>query len=299
MTPPRPPRLPSFAWLGLALLLALFAGLGGCRRSSVAPGDPVAAVEGLARAVRDNDLVRYSRLSVPPDLHARLAARWKNELAAAPPPRPDQAAEYERWMARLTAPDAEAALYRDLDPKLKHFEEEIGAQWPLMRATANIFLDGVIQANDHLGPAEKAHARAVTGALMEALTPESLTDRERAKQVIAVLTRTARDLELPTLAQARALEMEPALEKGGIGLKGLKAMGKVYGLDADAALDGVEARVKSAQGDVATMQVTYPLAGKTIAFEMDLVRRDGRWYPADAVRQAEAQLAKTRPLATR
>jgi hypothetical protein len=89
--------------------------------------------------------------------------------------------------------------------------------------------------------------------------------------------------------------MIPALEKGGIGLKGLKAAGKVYGVDADAALEGVEAKVKSADGDIATMQVTYPLLEQTIAFEMDLVRIDGRWYPADTVREARAELAQPLP----
>jgi hypothetical protein len=274
--------------------------LGGCRQDK-APGDPVAAVEGLADAIHDNDLVRYSRLSVPPALHEQLEARWKQSLATAPPPRPDQVADYAAWMKRLTAEDADAELYKSLDPKLTRLQQEIGAQWPLMQATAGIFLKGVIQANDNLTPAQKDHASAVGAALLGALTPERITDRDRARQAIAIVTRTARDLDLPTLADARALEMEPALEKGGIGLRGLKAAGAVYGLDVDAALAGVEAKVKSAKGDSATMAVTYPLLGKSIAFEMELLRRDGRWYPADAVRKAEAELAQPlpKPLAAR
>ena len=59
------------------LLLILLASLGlvGCRREVVAPGDPVAAVKGLAAAVKDNDLVRYSRLSMPPALHKQPKRR--------------------------------------------------------------------------------------------------------------------------------------------------------------------------------------------------------------------------------
>ena len=293
---PLPRRL---AWLVLALaLLALLAvGLRGCLRSTVAPGDPVAAVEGLAQAVRDNDLVRYSRLSLPPELHQRMEARWKQKLALAPPPRPEQVKDYARWMGRLTADDAETALYKSLDPKLARLEKEIGAQWPLMQATANIFLNGVITANDRLSEAEKAHARAIGAALMAWVTPERFTNRTSAKQAIAVVARTARALELPTLADARKLEMIPALEKAGIGLKGLKAAGRAYGVDADEALDGVEAEVESVEGDIATMHVTYPLFGQEIAFDMELVRRDGRWYPADTVRQAEAELAQPLPAA--
>ena len=66
----------------------------------------------------------------------------------------------------------------------------------------------------------------------------------------------------------------------------------IYGIDLDLALAGTQARLLSANGDVATMEVSYPLLGKTIRFEMQLLRRDGRWYSADAVRDAEAELLK-------
>jgi len=279
-------------------LVLLAAGLAGCNNTK-APGNPVAAVEGLADAIHDNDLVRYSRLSLPPELHKKMEARWHEQLAAAPPPRPEQVQDYARWMGRLTEKDAEASLYKSLDPKLAHLEKEIGAQWPLMQATATIFLNGVIQANDRLSPSEKAHAQAVAAAVTKWADPKTFTNRDHARAAIAEVTRTARELELPTLADARKLEMVPALERAGIGLEGLKAAGKVYGIDADAALEGVTAKVKSAKGDSATLQVTYPLLGQTIAFEMELLRRDGRWYPADAVRQAEAELAQPQPVAVR
>jgi hypothetical protein len=197
-------------------------------------------------------------------------------------------------MTRLTAPDAETKLYARFDKKLKKVESEIGSQWPLMQATGGIFLNGLIKANDKLSPSEKDHAKAVGSALLDWATPALLSDRSRARQAITVMTHTARDLKLPTLQQTRALEMIPALEKGGQVLKGLKQIGRIYGLDADASLAGVDAKVLSAEGDLATMEVSYPLLGRTVKFEMQLIRRDGRWYSADAVRQAEAEL--TQPL---
>jgi hypothetical protein len=281
-------------YLLLALLVCL--SLASCRREVVAPGDPVAAVKGMAAAVRDNDLVRYSRLSMPPELHKRMEARWKARLAAAPPPTAEQQKDYSRWMDRLTAADAEAKLYARFDHKLKKVEAEIGSQWPLMQATGGIFLNGLIKANDKLSPGEKDHAKAVGSALLDWATPALLSDRARAKLAIAVMTRTARELELPTLQHTRALEMVPALEKGGQVLKGLKQIGRIYGLDVDASLAGVQAKVESVDGDVATMEVSYPLLGRTVNFEMQLIRRDGRWYSADAVRDAEAELLQ--PLTT-
>jgi hypothetical protein len=298
----RLPVRPGLAAGAVALALAcVLAVLPGCRKSSVAPGDPVAAVEGLAQALADDDLVRYSRLSVPPALYTQVEARWKAKVAAAPPPTPVQVRDYNHWMGQLTAPDAEATLYASLDPKLTRLEKEIGGQWPLMKATAGLFVNGVIQANDKLSPAEKAHFKAIGAAFSDWATAERFTDRKSAKQAIAVVTRTARDLDLPTLAQARKLEMEPAFAKAGIGWHGLKQLLAVYGIDVDAALDGLDATLKSADGDTAIVAGTYPLMGKSIAFEMELVRRDGRWYPAHAVRQAEAELAQApaAPLAGR
>jgi hypothetical protein len=288
-SPVRPGLAAGAVLLALALLLVA---LPGCRHSSIAPGDPVAAVEGLAQALADDDLVRYSRLSVPPALYAQVEARWKAKVAAAPPPTPAQVRDYAHWMGRLTAPGAEAAIYADLDPKLAHLEKQAAGQWPMMKATAGLFINGVIQANDRLSPAEKAHFQAIGSAFADWATAERFTDRQRAKEAIAVVTRTARALDLPTLAQARRLEMVPAFEKAGVGWHGFKQLAHVYGIDIDAALDGVHAKLKSGDGDTAVVAGTYPLMGKTIAFEVDMVRRDGRWYPAHAVRQAEADLAR-------
>lgn len=286
-----------FLFRGACLLLfsALLALPLGCRREARAPGDPVAAVKGLAKALEDNDLLRYSQLSMPPELRKRMQQRWHDKLEAAPPPTEAQQKDYARWMRRLTEPQAEAKLYERFDRRMKKIEGELGAQWPLMQATGGIFLNGLIKANDKLAESEKEHARAVGAALLAWLRPELVTDRARAKQAIAVLTGAARELDLPTLAHTRKLEMDESLEKGGEVLAALKRVARIYGLDLDRSLAGVQARVVAAQGDSATMEVSYPLLGRSVKFEMELLRRDQRWYPADAVRKAERELAQ--PLA--
>ena len=277
------------ALAGLLLTCLLLAA---CHREAVAPGDPVAAVRGLAEALRDNDLVRYSRLSMPPALYARLETRWRQERALAKPPTDAERRDYAHWIGRLTAPGAEANLYRSADPKLKKMEGEIRGQWPMMQATASIFFKGAIQASDKLSPAEKAHASELVATVLAWAQPTLITDRDRARQAIAVTVATAREIDLPTLDQAKALDMVPALEKAGVGFKGLKRLGLIYGIDGDAALDGVDITLTDVDGDLATMQVGYPLLGKTVKFEMTLIRRDGRWYSADAVRSAETRLAQ-------
>src|SRR4249919_3552285 len=164
--------LPAFALLLLALL-----GMGGCHREVVAPGDPVAAVQGLAKALRDDDLVRYSKLSMPPELHKRVEQRWHQRLALAAPPTAAQQRDYARWMQRLTAPDAEDKLYARYDLRMKKYDAELGSQWPLMQATGRIFLNGLIKANDKLSPGQKEHAKAAGTALLGWLTPQMVSDR--------------------------------------------------------------------------------------------------------------------------
>lgn len=288
-------RNPAFRALAALLLTALV--LAGCRREpdadlSTVPGDPVAAVQAQAQALRDNDLVRWSKLSLPPELQARSEALWEQRVAAAEPADPEDAREYADLMARLTAPDAEAALMRDLEPKLAQFEAEVAGQWPLMQATASIFLSAAIEANTELAAAQKSHGRAVANALLDWAQPALITDRARARQAIAALSATAHELDLPTLEQARALGYTEALEKGGIALAGLKQASKAYGLDLDASLDGVRAELLSTEGDQATVRVTYPLLGRDVAFEARLQRVGEGWYDADAIAQAEAELAE-------
>jgi hypothetical protein len=293
------PKLPLRALLALLLLTLVLAA---CRREAPAdqaraPGDPVEAVEAMAAALRQNDLVRYSHLSLPADLHARSAALWDRRAAEAEPASAEDAEKYDRLMARLLAPDAEEDLGREMDEQLARLEQEIGGQWPLMQATATIFLSAAIQANTELSADEKTHSTEVATQLIDWADPALFTDRERGRQAIAVAIDTARALDLPTLAEARALSHEPAMAKGGIALAGTKDLLKVYGLDVDAMLDGVAAELVAAEGDTARVKVSYPLQGKTVSFEMDMVKRDGAWYGATAIRDAEADLAEAEALA--
>src|SRR5690606_32114781 len=141
----------------------------------------------------------------------------------------------------------------------------------------------------------KRHGQALVAALLAWAQPTLFTDRDRAREAIAALSATARQLDLPTLEQARALEMMPAMEKGGIALAGVKQVASVYGMDLDASLDGVEAKLLSSEGDTARVKVSYPLVGQTISFETQMQRVGEGWYSADAIKQAEADLAEAGP----
>jgi hypothetical protein len=281
-------------WIGLFVSL-LLAALPSCKRDVVAPGDPVAAVEGLAEAIRDNDLQRYSRLSLPPNLHAQMEQRWNTEVSRAAPLNEAQRKDHERYIKQLTEPGAEEKLMARYEKKLKQFQGELNSQWPMMRSAAQIFVNGAIQANDTLTPAERAHAGELSKAIIAWLDPKLFSDKEKARAAIAILCRTAREADIKNPDAIRTMPLQTSLQKGGIGIKALKEIAQVYDVDVDAALSSMETQLIDGSENEATVEVRYRLLNKDIAFEMDLLRIDGRWYPADSVRDAREDLKQPLP----
>ena len=66
----------------------------------------------------------------------------------------------------------------------------------------------------------------------------------------------------------------------------------MYGFDTDKALASFDATKVSETGDNAVVKVTYSLMDTPISYDVNMVKRDGRWYSADAVKNIEEQLAK-------
>ncbi len=281
----------------LGLSLFMLGLLSGCSREPVAPGDPVAAVEELAEAIRDNDLVRYSKLSLPPNLHTQMEQRWAAELAQAPKLTEVKRKNHAHYMQQMIEPGAEAKLFRSYENKLKKFQGEINSQWPMMRGTIQIFVSTAIQANEDLTPAERDHMKAIGQAILKWLKPSMFGDKEKAREAIAVICQTARAVNLPQAEQMHRLSMIGSLEKGGIALKGLKDFGRIYGADIDESLDNMEAKLVDSSGNDATVEIHYVLLDQDISFEIEMTRIDERWYPADRIQDARQTLKQALPVA--
>jgi hypothetical protein len=289
------PRLASTP-LRLAGLLLAGLLLAACSREPApvpgAPQEPVAAVEALAAALRDGDLVRYSELSLPPALREQRVALWQREMAVDPPLAPEQVQRYNEMMAMLTAPDAEAVLWAKAQPRLAAMAQDVGPKWTMGVTMLSGFATTAIAAAPALSEAEKAHATGVVEAFAEwAGDRARFTDEARAREAIALAVRTARELDLPTLDAARALQYDALLGKAGVAFRGAKSIAAAYGIDADAALSQVQAEVIAIDGPRALVRVRYPLLGKEVRFEQPMVQIDGGWYREDAVQALEQALA--------
>ena len=64
-----------------------------------------------------------------------------------------------------------------------------------------------------------------------------------------------------------------------------------YGLDIDASLRGMDARLLEQTGDSARLRLQYSLGSREIDAIVPAVRIDGHWYLADFVKRADASLA--------
>ena len=283
--------------LGISLLMLSL--LVGCGREPVAPGDPVAAVEGLAGAIRNNNLVSYSKLSLPPKLHVQMEQRWTDELAQAPTLTDVQRKDHARYMKQMMEPGAEAQLFLSYEKKHRQFQSELNSQWPLMQKAAQIFVNSAIQANENLTPPERDHAKAVSKAILQWLKPSVFNDKEKAREAIAVICKMAREVDLPQAEQMHQLSMNASLEKAGLALKGLKNIARVYDVDLDESLDNMQAKIVDANAadNEATVEVDYILLDQNIRFQIKMTRIDGRWYPADSVQDAQQTLKQALPAA--
>jgi len=289
----RRPTSSALRCVGLLLVLTL---LLACRREPEplpgAPQEPVAAITALAEALRASDLTRYAELSLPPALAGQQAALWRRQMAAMPPIDPERVQRYNDMMALLTAADAEAALWAKTRPKLAAMAQEPGPKWSMGVTMLAGFSTTAIAAHPSLSAAEKSHVTGVVEAFAAWATDRArFTDEVRARQAIALAVRTARELDLPTLEAARALEYEAMLEKAGQAFRGAKAIAAAYGIDADAALAQVQAEVIQLDGPRAVLRVRYPLLGTEVSFEQPMLQIDGGWYREDAIRALEQALA--------
>ena len=269
---------------GLTLLL-----LAGCKgNSNEAAKDPVAAAKDIAAAVRANDFDRLSHIAVPPDLYTKLEARFKEEAAAKPKPTDAERKQFADTVTKFTEADAEAKLFAEVQPKLA----QVGPQMPMMVGMFGGMAGQSIQQSATMSPSEKTQANALLTAITKWATTAPLSDPDKAKQAIKILVKTARDLKLGTLDEAQALTFQQTMQKTGGFVGGLREVLAVYAFDTDKALASVTATKKSEAGDAAVVSVSYTLMDVPVTFDVNMVKRDDRWYSADAIKNVENMLAK-------
>ena len=271
----------------LAVLLAAFASGCGKQESSsplaaIGANSPDATVKKSADLVKQGDVAALLQNALPPADYEKLKADWGKEANEKPITDEDRQ-KFQETMARLTAPDADKAIFAEIEPQLKDFDAKYQQQLPMYVAMGTGWLTGMVQQNKDLSDADKQQAIAAINAVAAWVQKTRFTDPESVKKVLAIATRTARDLNLKTLDEARALNFDQSMQKARVALLGFKEALTVYGFSIDQTLDSVKPEVVANDGKTATVKVNYTLLGTPLSSTSQMINVDGRWYGKDTI----------------
>ena len=262
---------------------------------------PDAAILAAVRALRANDINSFLSAALPPGELAKIKTDWSKNLTK-DPVTDEERKKFSDQIAKLTAPGAEDKMYAEIEPQLKKFDQESAAQMPMMIAMGQGFVQSSIQQSKDLNDDQKKQSAALVDATAKWAQSVKFTDPALVKRAIAAICKTARDLNLKSIDEVRALTYDQGMLKAGIALGGLKQMLAVYGLQLDKALDSIKTETVSAAGDTAKVKVTYSAFDQPFTTESDLVKVDGKWFGKQAIdkwqkQQAEAAAAAANPAA--
>jgi uncharacterized protein YdaT len=260
---------------------------------------PDAAILTSVHALRANDLNGFLSAALPPAEVAKIKTDWSKNLSKDPITDEDRK-KFSDQIGKLTEPGSEDKLFAELEPQLKKFDQESAAQMPMMIAMGQGFVQSSIQQSKDLTDDQKKQSAALVDATAKWAQGVKFTDPVLVKSAIAAVCKTARDLNLKSLDEVRALTYDQGMLKAGIALAGLKQVLAVYGLQLDKSLDSIKAETVSTAGDSAKVKVTYSAFDQPFTTESDLLKVDGKWYGKQAIekwqkQQAEAATAAANP----
>ena len=252
---------------------------------------PVDAINVLAARLLARDGAGFAALAVPPDLHARLDAGWREGRTRWPLDELPLDGRLSGMLASLQEKDALTKLQasfrrqfagadRDIDMAIRTLTQ-FGGQYVLKEA------DYTKDERDHVGQAIAALGNWALAA--------PFSDKLRADRFFTALTAAAQRSGIDGKAGKAAfatLGMKSSLDRMSPFIATLLAQLRTqYGLDIDASLRGLSVQLLEQTGDTARLRLRYKLAGRDIDAIVPAVRIDGHWYLADFVTRAEASLA--------
>ena len=265
--------------------------LAACQRDAAEPvagttTRPAQAVRLLASRLRANDLVGFTRAAVPPALHQRLDAGWRDGRSRWPLDEVPLDERLPAMLATLSAPGSEARLQATFDRQFARADKELKA------AAVSLGMFGMqyVRSEGDYSEAEREHHLQDIAALSRWGMTAPLADPPRARITIAQLARAARRAGIDADEDFGRLGMEASLARLGPFLAALKQGFARYGLDLDATLDRVQATLLDQTGDTARVRLRYRLGEGEVDTVLALQRIDGHWYLRDYLRHAEASL---------
>ncbi|MBX3697252.1 MAG: hypothetical protein R3F08_01350 [Dokdonella sp.] len=271
----------------VSLLAMLAFVVAGCNRDSGsdtagAKAGPQQTVQRSIELTRKGDIAGLIEHMLPPAEFARVKAEW-NDRKNDEEPNEEQRQKFAEMMAKLTAPDAVDTIYAEIEPDIRQFDAQYQKQMPTIVSMGRGYLRGLVQQSQELTASEKEQANSVIEALAQWVEKTRFTDPERVRKALAIISETARQLDLKTLDQARALDFDQSAPKMQIAFDGLKKVLEVYDFSIDQTLDSVNTELVSNEGDKASVKISYTLLGTPLETRSEMVRIDDRWFAQDTI----------------
>jgi hypothetical protein len=264
--------------------------------AAVDANTPEATIRKNVELLKAGDLGGLMQNALPPADFAKTKADWGKDKDQEPITE-EQRTQFNETMAKLTAPDAEQKLFAEIEPKLKEFDAQYQQQLPMYAMAGAGWVKNMIQQNQTMSEAERAQATAAVDALQAWVVKTHFTDAESIKKVIAIVAKAAREMNLKSLDEARALTFDQSMQKARIAFLGIKDALAVYGFSIDQTLDSIKPQVLGSDGKTASVQLSYTLLGAPLTATTEMVNVDGRWYGKQTIEKLKEKAAE-QPTAT-
>ncbi|MEO7432208.1 MAG: hypothetical protein ABIR62_09305 [Dokdonella sp.] len=257
---------------------------------------PDASIMRSVQLLKAGDLAGVMQNTLPPADFEKAKADWMKESRDKPITDEDRQ-KFAETMGKLTAPDAEQTLFTEAEPQLKAFDAQYQTQIPMYVAMGSSWLQGMVQQNKDMSEPEKQQAVAAINALGGWVQKTRFTDPDAIKKIIAITVKAARDVNLKTLDEARALNFDQSMQKARIAFIAVKDALAVYGFQFDKMLDSVKTSVVSSDDKIAKVKVDYMLFDSPLSVETDMVKVADRWYGKHAIERMAEKAAEAAPAA--
>lgn len=275
--------------------------LGACSNKSSAPlsapadanKTPADAVTAVATLMQAGDIDGILKASLPADDYQAVRKAFASSEFKTKPVSAKDRADFAEQMSKLTAPDAEATLFKQVQPMLAQFESKYRAQIPMYVGMGQTMAANAIDKSTTMSAGEKTQAKALLTQLAQWVQSTDWGDQAKARQAISTVVDTARKLDIKTLDQARALTYDQAMAKYAQVWGAVKQVLNLYGFDLDKTFGSVQAKTLSSDADNATVEYSYTLFDQPITGQIQLVQRDGHWYNPKFIAQIEKSLAES------
>ena len=246
---------------------------------------PESAILLPAKVLRGNDFKAFFQ-TLPSEDRTKAENDWKETQAKAKSGTPKDLSQVNEMLAKLLAPDAVEAMFKETEPKLADIKPDEIAQQMQMGAA---FIPMMFSQPSPGQTPEQTKNKQMLGAMLSGIMTDAstwvptagLNDPKKLRSAIEHLVAGAKSLGVKNIEELQALPFEEFLGRVGPLVKEAKAAAGVYDVQVDAFLDSIKAVPAAAPAAAApedkSLTMTCTIFGKPYSIPVLVTKKDGHW----------------------